>query len=197
MRRNVVSTIMVEFTVAAVAWSVFAHPAVRPVLPLVNHVDTETVTNVPFVAWERRLREFRFDLEFFGTASNNVEMAFGTDVNGDGVLSDGEVDIVTGWDCGEMFISNNAADERMIETSADGTNVFSCVCEMRPDGRIVNIACTNNGTSVFLDLFSAKPSWFYSSDWNMVRLLGRGENVRSGERFSVKTTPSGFLFRFR
>lgn len=168
------------FAVTAIAWSAYALPAVRPVLPPIGHADTETVTNLPFTAWEQGLREFRFDLEFTGTSSNNVEMAFGTDMDGNGELSDGEVAVLAGWDCGELFIANNAADERVTEASTDGAHVFSCVCGMRSNGRIANVACTNDRSAVFLDLAAAKPSWLHSSGWNMVRLTGRGENVRVG-----------------
>ena len=59
-----------------------AAPTARPVLPPVEYIDTETVTNVSFTAWEQGLKEFRFDLESTGTVSNNVELAFGTDADG-------------------------------------------------------------------------------------------------------------------
>ena len=185
------------FASTAIAWSVYALPAVHPVLPPVANADTETVTNVAFTAWEQGLREFRFDLEFTGTASNNVGMAFGTDADRNGELSDGEVAVLAGWDCGELFIANNATDERFTEESAAGAHVFSCVCEMRSNGRVVNVACSNDSSTVFLDLAAAKPAWLHSLDWNMVRLTGHGENVRVGERFSTKITPSGFFFRLR
>ena len=192
------SVCLVVFSaVAAGACSVHALPAVRLVLPPVAHADTETVTNVPFAAWERGLRAFRFDLAFTGTASNNVEMAFGTDADGDGALSDGEIDVRAGWDCGERFIANNVTDERAAEDAPAGAHAFSCVCETHSSGRIVNVACTDNGRMVFTGLAAARPAWLHSPGWNMVRLVGRGENVRSGERFSVKTTPSGLLFRLR
>ena len=189
--------LLVVLAGSAIEWSAYALPAVRPVLPPVEFADTETVTNLAFTAWEQGLREFRFDLEFTGTSSNNVEMAFGTDVDGNGELSDGEVAVLAGWDCGELFIANNATDERVTEAATDGAHIFSCVCEMRSTGRIVNVACTNDSSSVFLDLAAAKPAWLHSLDWNMVRLTGRGENVRVGERFSAKITPSGFFFRLR
>ena len=182
---------------AAIAWSAFATPAIQPVLPQVEHADTETVTNVPFAAWGQRRGEFRFALEFVGTVSNGVEMAFGTDADGDGELSEGEVDLLAGWDCGVLFIADNAMDERVTETAADGVHVFSCVCELRSGGRIANVACTDNGSAVFPDPVAAKSAWLHASDWNMVRLVGRGENERSGESFLVQATPSGFLFRFR
>ena len=189
--------LLATFTWLAIEWPAYALPAVRPVLPPVANADPETVPNVAFTAWEEGLRDFRVDLEFTGTASNNVEMAFGTDVDGNGELSDGEVAVLAGWDCGELFIANNATDERVTEAATDGAHIFSCVCEMRSTGRIVNVACTNDSSSVFLDLAAAKPAWLHSLDWNMVRLTGRGENVRVGERFSAKITPSGFFFRLR
>lgn len=182
---------------AVFATGAYAAPAARPVLPPVEYADTETVTNVAFTAWEQGLKEFRFDLAFPGTASNNVEMAFGTDADGNGELSYGEIDMVAGWDCGEWFILNNATDERVTESTAVGAKVFSCVFEMRSDGRIVNAAYTDNGSATFAELAASKPSWLYSPDWDMVRLVGRGENVRSGERFSAKVTPQGFAILLR
>lgn len=78
-----------------------------------------------------------------------------------------------------------------------GENVFSCLFEMRSSGRIVDASYKDNGTAVFADLAASKPSWLYSTEWNMVRLVGRGENVRLGERFSVKAISAGFIFRLR
>lgn len=191
------SLIGMAIAASAIEWSAYALPAVRPVLPPVADADTETVTNVAFTAWERGLREFRFDLAFTGTASNNVEMAFGTDADGDGELSDGEIDVRAGWDCGELLVADNAAGERFAEAAADGAHVFSCVCEMRSDGRIAGVACTDNGRAVFTGLVSARSEWLYSPCWNTVRLVGRGENARAEERFSAKTTPFGLSFRLR
>jgi hypothetical protein len=50
---------------------------------------------------------------------------------------------------------------------------------------------------VFHDLAAESPSWLHSTNWNMVRLVGRGENVRTGERFLVKMKTAGFSFRLR
>ena len=65
--------------VCAVASAAWALPPVRPELPPVEYLDTETVTNVPFTAWQDHLRYFTFKLAFNATPSNNVEMAFGMD----------------------------------------------------------------------------------------------------------------------
>ena len=42
-------------------------------------------------------------LDFNGTPSNNVEVAFGTDADGDRSLSLDETDVVIGWECGRYF----------------------------------------------------------------------------------------------
>lgn len=185
------------FAATAIAWSAHAFPAVRLALPPVGCADTETMTNAAITAWERGMREFRFDLAFAGTPSNSVEMAFGTDSDGDGELSDGEIDVRVGWDCGALFIANNATDEMVVEDAAIDGHTFSCVFGIRSGGRIASVACTDNGREVFTGLASARPAWLYSPCWNMVRLTGRGESVRSGELFSVRTTPSGLIVRMR
>lgn len=191
MKFHLLGTALVATAIGSAA---YALPAVRPELPPVAYADTETATNVPFAAWEEGLREFRFDLAFVGTASNNVEMAFGTDADGNGELSDGEIDVRVGWDCGAFFVTDNATDERVVEAAPDGAHTLSCVCELRAGRRIVRVAFTDNGLAAFCGLGDAKPTWLHSAGWNMVRLVGRGENVRAGERFSARTTPSGLVF---
>jgi hypothetical protein len=166
---------------AVIATSASALLAARPVLPMVEHADTETVTNVAFAAWEPVMREFLFDLEFSGTASNNVEMAFGVDSDGDGALSDGEAGLLAGWDCGALFVADNATDERVAAAASNGVHVFSCVFGIRSSGSISEVVFTDNGVEVFHGLAADKPSWLHSTNWNMVRLVGRGENVRVGD----------------
>ena len=77
----------------------------RPVgLPAVERLDAEVTTNVSVAAWQRRAAKFSFSLSCLATPSNNVEAAFGTDVDGDGALSARETALVVGWDCGAWFV---------------------------------------------------------------------------------------------
>jgi len=46
------------------AGTALALPPVRPVLPPVAHDDIETVTNVPFTAWQDYAGMFKFSLKF-------------------------------------------------------------------------------------------------------------------------------------
>ncbi len=178
----------------------FALPPVRPVLPPVEHLDTETVTNVPFTAWQKHLRHCTVKLAFNATPSNNVEMAFGTDgatgTTGvspveDGELSLDECDLVVGWDCGAWFVEDGATGERVTASPAGGCGAHELLVRVRlaRDGAIDDVRFLDNGTEVFPELAASKPPWLHALDWNRLRLVGRGENVRSGERFFVQITP--------
>ena len=205
----------------AVISEVFALPPVQPTLPPVAYLDTETVTNVPFTAWQQHLRYFTFKLAFNATPSNNVEMAFGTDRstgttgilpvgNGntgttgilpveDGVLSPDERDLVVGWDCGAWFVENGATGERLTAAPAGGCGVHELAVRVRIDhqGTVDDVRFLDNGTEVFAELAASKPPWLHLPWWNRLRLVGRGENVSAGERFFVQIMPQGTSVKLR
>ena len=86
-------------SIAVFLATVAAATDIRPVLPSVEYPDTEVVTNVAVFA--QGSCEYAFELAFLGTASNNVEIAFGMDADGDGALSVDEIRLSAGWDCGD------------------------------------------------------------------------------------------------
>ena len=210
------------FLLACVVTSTtFALPPVRPVLPPVEYLDTETITNVPFTAWQKHLRRVTVKLAFNATLSNNVEMAFGTDGNTgttgvppvggggtgttgilpveDGALSPGECDLTVGWDCGAWFVENVATGERITAAPTGGYGAHELVIRVRlgRTGAIDDVHFLDNGAEVFAGLAASKPPWLHASGWNHLRLIGRGENVRAGERFFVQITPDGTSVRMR
>ena len=192
--------------IVAVTSTVFAFPPVRPVLPPVEHLDTETVTNMPFTAWQRDLRDFTVNLSFVATPSNNVEIAFGTDTGttgilpvGDGELSPDECDLTLGWDCGSWFVEDGESGERFVAapTGGCGLHDFALRVRLRHNGAIESVRFLDNGTEVFSEIAASKPAWFHALAWNRMRLVGRGENVRAGERFFAQVTPHGTSVRLR
>lgn len=193
-------TFLLLLVVTRMTIGAFALPVVRPTLPEVSYLDTEVVTNVPFTAWEANIRFFEVSMSFHASASNNVELAFGIDTNTDGILTDGEeTSLVVGWDCGEWFIRNHSTGERLT-SEPTGTNVIhnlDLLLEMRSSGQIKAVTLTDNSSTIFPSMSSEKPSWLYSAGWDTIRLIGRGENVREGENFHVKTTPAGFSIILR
>ena len=69
-------------------------------LPECGYADTETSTNVPLAFARAGVKNFDFELCLVGTLSNNVQLAFGRDLDSDGVLAADETDMAVGWDCG-------------------------------------------------------------------------------------------------
>ena len=129
--------------VCAITLSALGLPPVRPVLPPVEHLDTETVTNVPFTAYQPHLRHFIVKLAFNATPSNNVEMAFGTDGSTgttgvlpveDGELSPDECDLTVGWDCGAWFVEEGATGER-VTAAPTATTARRCSRNSPPRSR--------------------------------------------------------------
>jgi len=197
--------ILFACAVASAAWAL---PPVRPVLPPVEHLDTETATNVPFTAWQPHLRRFTFTLAFDATPSNNVELAFGTDGSAgttgvqpvaDGVLSLDERDLAVGWDCGEWFVENCATGDRVVAAPAGDLGAHELAVSVRfgRGGAIDDVRFLDNGAEVFADLAVAKPAWLHAAGWNLVRVVGRGENVRAGERFFAQVTPQKTMLILR
>ena len=168
---------------------------IRPVLPPVEYPDTEVVTNVAVSA--QGSREYAFELAFSGTASNNVEIAFGTDADGDGALSLDEIGLSAGWDCGEWFVMNVATGERAMTSAAEGVHSLVGTVRLRTGGRVREIAFRDGAAALFPTLQGTARTWAFPSGWKMVRLVGRGENVRSGEQFHVTVTSHGISLRLK
>ena len=186
---------MVVLLSAIILSSVATATDMRPVLPPVHHLDTEVVTNVAVSA--QGSREYAFELTFSGTASNNVEIAFGADADGDGALSVDEIGFSAGWDCGEWFVMNSATGERAMASAAEGAHCLVGTIRLRTGGRVREIAFRDGEAALFPTLQGAARAWSFPAGWNMVRLVGRGENVRSGEQFHVAATSHGIMLRLK
>ena len=168
---------------------------IRPMLPPVDHPDTEVMTNMAVSA--QGSREYSFGLTFSGTASNNVEIAFGSDADSNGALSIDEIGLYAGWDCGEWFVMNAATGERVSVSAAEGAHSLVGMIRLRTGGRVREIAFRDGAAALFPTLQGAARTWAFPADWNMVRLVGRGENIRSGEHFHVTATSHGIALRLK
>ena len=116
----------------ALTSAAFALLPVRPMLPSVEHVDTETVTNLPFAAWQEHVGKFKFGLTCRTTATNNVQFAFGRDADEDGILSLEESDLVVGWDCGKWFVQGGYDAERIETAVGTGDGQSRRWCKSSP-----------------------------------------------------------------
>ena len=105
---------------ASLASIFLATPFAVNAMPEAAHDDTEVVTNHSFTAIRSDSRVFSFALELDATPSNNVEVAFGRDADGDGVLSRFEATMRVGWDCGVWEIVDCATGDVFSEPGSPG-----------------------------------------------------------------------------
>ena len=72
-------------------------------LPQSEFADTEVSTNIAFAVERPAMTRIVFTVALDATPTNNVEVAIGTDANGDGSLAVEESAYVFGYDCGTWF----------------------------------------------------------------------------------------------
>ena len=90
-------------------------------LPTSEFADTEVSTNIFFVVDRSMMTRIEFTVALDVTPTNNVEVAIGTDGNGDGNLSVEESAYVFGYDCCSWFC--RARDENKVEAAAVDLNL--------------------------------------------------------------------------
>ena len=168
-------------------------------LPVSEYLDTEVTVTYPLVQPEN-VDYLDFSLVFNGTASNNVEVAFGIDSDGDGKLSLDETDIVIGWDCGSYFAENFKICEvvKELNVGAEGC-LRSLDWHYRIYGNRATLkafSATNELGEAFAALCAAKPEWLYNGKWNLMRLTARGVDAQR-EAFSVDVRRKGIVIIFK
>ena len=181
--------------------SVWGRAVVPAALPPAVHADTETVTNVPFATALDVAGRLSFGLVCRATPSNNVEVAFGTDANGNGVLEPEETDRVVGWDCGSWFTRKGADGACQMEngewTIENGVEpevrTLSWRVRVGADGTPSRFEATADGLPAFAERSLES---IYRPSWTLLRLTGRGLDA-SLENFSVSSTPDGTVFIMR
>ena len=164
-------------TVAFLALSAFAGTRMvvsslpEPVRPL-----AEVETNVFFDAGVATDNKWMLTIERDAAASNCVEVVFGCDANGDGVLGIDEGELSVGWDCGEWFWRDRRANAAC---RAEGTT-------QRLDMTLY-LNRDREGKSLVSSVFPpvVLPTCF-NPDWNLARVVSRGaETIRVESKISI------------
>ena len=186
---------MLTITCALMCASAFG--GVMPQLPEPSHADTEVWTNVPCAQLLSDVREFEAVLDFTGTASNCVQVAFGRDENGDGDLSKRETGLVVGWRAGDYFIENVKSGDRFREASG-ATNAARRIAfrfAAGEDGaKSASVVC--DGAAKFAEALGGDLQWLYRRDWNMAKVTRRGVDS-PGEIVLVASDHGGLKFIVR
>ena len=202
---------MLTITCARMCASAFG--AVMPQLPEPSHADTEVWTNVPCAQLLSDVREFETVLDFTGTASNCVQVAFGRDGDGNGDLSADETDVAIGWRAGDWFIEDVKGGRRFREDGALGERALPAGGESGGQGlpalprrlmfrfaagedgaKSASVVC--DGAAKFAEALGGDLQWLYRRDWNMAKVTRRGVDA-PGEIVLVSSDHGGLKFIVR
>ena len=179
------------FTVSLVAPFVTygALPVVAPNAS--TYADTEAVTNVAFNAGDKNDRLFNLTLELDATVSNNVSVAFGCDVNENGLLEREEADAVVGWDSGAWFYQDRRAhvEEQIARESSHRMLNWQLILSSRRTAK--SLVSTDNDGAVF---GNAIPPTMFDPEWNLMQVTTRGLSDPNGV---VVTQARGWGFNVR
>ena len=135
-------------------------------------------------------------IEYTGSESNCVEVAFGRDADGNGVLSAGEMRLLLGWRGGRRFVEDVASDERVYEDAESVLGRRFLALSVATDGdllpRTAEFTCESG--PCFASLAAHPPRFLCDSSWNLVKVVRRGASAadewcaaeNSGPSFSIK-----------
>lgn len=186
---------VVRWVLAVISVTVFAASAAP--LPQPEFADAGACTNVALSALPAS-GVLSFSLSFTPAASNNVEVAFGSDIDGNGSLSPDERRMEAGWDRGAWFM-RGAEGETVVQSAQPSEGVtrdFKWALRLR-GGRVPSrLSATVDGTPLFSEVASVPPTWFYEPDWNIACVIVRGAGVDGGMG-EVKAAIDGTLLKLR
>ena len=180
------------------AWTLSAVEFTVNQMPVSPFADTEVSTNMVINKADINYVDLKFT--FCGTPTNDLEMAFGTDVNTNGVLDADEVETRFGWRGGRYFIENARTCESFDSEAIAGSQNLSV--ELHLDIRsspqqVRRIAVAGVNASAFAGILSERPpAWLWRREWNMMRVTRRGTEPLSDWLY-YKASNLGFAIRLR
>ena len=127
--------------------------------PPSDFIDTEASTNVVFAPLLEDTRQYRLRFSGDFSPSNDLEVAFGGDANGDGDLSPEEIEAQFGIDCGK-------------KKSKSGVEVEQWNCSTDSAGQPEqgsNILCSTS-----ISRFDLRLTRNQQSRWNLMKVTRRG-----------------------
>ena len=169
-------------------------------LPVSPYADTEVSTNIVFNRHRSDVKEFELKFTLDCSPSNCIQVALGTDADGDGSLSFAETQAVYGWRNGRYFIEDVVAGKRyeysISPDECKGRQVFSVNMHTTRDYLPKTFLANIDGVSVFTNLSTTVPTWLYQPKWNLMRITRRGISTPA-EWFSCKIDYSYFYITIR
>lgn len=178
--------------------SAFARTIVMPPQPVAPYADTEVSTNFAFSASSDHTLAVCLSFALDNCASNCVQVAFGKDADGNGVLGADEAETLYGWRNGRYFAESRRDGVRVEEEGDGGTPcLFAVNMKLRKDCGLSRFSVTNGvGTAILTDLSANAQDWLYRPDWNMMRVTRRGPGVPA-EWFTYDSQSHFFYIKLR
>ena len=191
--RSLLTILVAAAGMQASAWTVSV-----PTMPVSPFADTEVSTNIPINKADISYSDLNF--RFDGTPTNNLELAFGTDVNTNGVLEAEEVGARFGWRAGCYFIENPLTGEVLDGDVLNPTQSFSIDMhlEVRYSSQQVRKVEVSGVNAAEFDALATNvpPAWIWRREWNMMRATRRGTEPPS-DWIEYSASHRGFAIRLR
>ena len=156
------------------ATTFLAAALVVPSMPPPEYDDCEVVTNCVFDASRDDAKMFAVKIELDAVPSNGVEVVFGHDADGDGILSRTEETMAIGYDCGEWKVVNLLTGERFTCDGASGRAAFDWKLRLNRNRTPRSLAATVNGQPTFTQLVTPPP-FLFDPTWNAAKVVRSGK----------------------
>ncbi len=165
-----------------------------PRLPESPFIDTEVSTNVAFSSSLGRAATLDLSLAFTGGASNTLHVAFGRDVDANGVLDVGEMETVCGWETGCYFVEDVRGGLLAFsdEVVGEGQRDFRLHVVTDATSGVRRVSAVDASSSVRWEIPGSLRPCLFRDGWNMVRVTRRGV-VALSEALSVVVSHQGFV----
>ncbi len=170
-----------------IALSLFAGLADAETTTVTNqpppHAGWEASQDVPLPLRQTDTRFFKAEIAFTSTASNNVQMAFGSDVDNDGKLPAEETVATFGWDRGAWFILSGDLLQKFTSIPQDAPTATNRTLRMSvrlsADGTPIGLSFRDgNGSPLAFAGLQGIPSWISPKLWDTAALTARGWDAR-------------------
>lgn len=186
------------FLAVAMPFAALARTILVPTQPVSPYLDTEVSTNVPINKADISYSDLNF--RFDGTPTNNLELAFGTDANANGVLDAEEVGGRFGWRAGRYFIENAQTGDVFDGDALNTSQSFSVDMhlEVRYSSQQVRKVVVSGVNAAEFGALATNvpPAWIWRREWNMMRATRRGTEPPS-YWIEYSASHHGFAIRMR
>ena len=132
--------------------------------------DTEVSSNVAFVCSSAETREFRLHIDLMGNATNTVQVAFGIDDDGNGILDWRETEFLLGWRCGGWFFRDKVTSSEKYVAMPSGVRALEWKLKLDSARRAKALSVWDGTCEIDFDATDG----MFNPDWNLAKITIRG-----------------------